>query len=189
MSLLTCRSRLRSLAARSHAMEQQELAGTVERSGLAAQRSLTCWTRRSLGDRHFTCAGDYRTRAACREELYARRPFEANCTGTTAAWQHAKLRLSFRWRSYQCAAMQCHALPLHSALAPQSLPLGSLPAVHAHSHCAHCQRRELAVRAAGTAMRTRRCSKRWTTRAHTLRSALCALHSALCTLRSALCTH
>ena len=38
----------------------------------------------------------------CREELYARKPFEANCTKGQGSWQRSmRLNVTFYWRSYQ----------------------------------------------------------------------------------------
>jgi hypothetical protein len=84
----------------TRAMEDAERTLAVDHNRLAAARSLSCSTRRNLGDRHFTCAGNYRAKAACREQTFGARPFEANCTGSRA-WKNASFRVHYVWKSYQ----------------------------------------------------------------------------------------
>ena len=85
-----------STRANTDRMKKNEATQQVEQNRLAAARSLSCTTRRNLGDRHWQCAGSYRRRAHCREDLYARRPFEANCSG----WRGPGFSVTFRWKSF-----------------------------------------------------------------------------------------
>lgn len=64
---------------------------------------LRCSTRRNLGDRHWECVSrDYRRRSACREDLYADKPFDANCTGAPrSSWGDTRFRITYMWKSYQ----------------------------------------------------------------------------------------
>ena len=89
----------------THSMIAAESAGTTEHNKLGASRSLACTTRRNLADRHFQCAGDYRKRATCREELYERYPFEANCSGSTRAWHGASIRVRYYWKSFMYSSV------------------------------------------------------------------------------------
>lgn len=84
----------------TQAMDLAEKTQSTEYNRLAASRSLGCSTQRNLGDRHFTCFGNYRARASCREGLYVRRPFAANCTGATRAWRNASLHVTYHWKSF-----------------------------------------------------------------------------------------
>ena len=82
-------------------MVEAESSGESEHNKLAAARSLACTTRRNLADRHFQCAGSYREKAVCREQLYGKKPFEANCTGTTPSWRNASFGVTYMWKSFQ----------------------------------------------------------------------------------------
>lgn len=85
-------------------MVEAESSGEVEHNRLAAARSLACSTRRNLGDRHFQCAGTYREKAACREQLYGAKPFEANCTGSGLHWHNASFGVTYMWKSFMFSA-------------------------------------------------------------------------------------
>jgi hypothetical protein len=77
-------------------------------------RSLGCTTRRNLAMRFMECKQhDYAARGKCREELYARRPFEANCTGRTTAWRNATFSVHGYWKSFQYTQAD---LAMHSAM-------------------------------------------------------------------------
>ncbi|KAL1495419.1 hypothetical protein AB1Y20_016787 [Prymnesium parvum] len=93
-------------------MREAERTQAVEWNRLAAARSLACSTRRNLGDRHFQCMGNYRVRAACREDLYKKTPFEANCSGITRPWRNASFSVTYVWKSYQYSHADEH---LHAA--------------------------------------------------------------------------
>ena len=83
-------------------MNELERTQTVEINHMGAHRTLTCSTRRNLGDRRFSCLGGYRYRALCREEMFARLPFEANCTGTRgSSWRGTSFQLTYQWKSFQ----------------------------------------------------------------------------------------
>ena len=86
------------------AMQQAEATMAVSHNKNAASRSLACSTRRNLADRHYQCMGSYRKRAVCREDLYSRKPFEANCSGATRHWRGARFRLLYMWKSFQFSA-------------------------------------------------------------------------------------
>ena len=77
-------------------------------------RSLGCVTRRNLAMRFWECKQhNYAARGKCREELYARKPFEANCTGRTRAWRNASFSLHGYWKSFQYTSAD---LAIHSAV-------------------------------------------------------------------------
>ena len=83
-------------------MRQQVQTGMLDNTG-GAMRSLACQTRFNLGDRHWQCPQrDYRVRSQCREDLFASKPFEARCSGTSrSSWDNASFRIFFAWKSYQ----------------------------------------------------------------------------------------
>ena len=126
----------------TRAMVRQESTNAVDRNGVAAQRSLGCSTRFNLGDRHWQCPQrSYRLRGKCREDLYASKPFEANCTGSTRAWRNTSLRVSYYWKSYQFSRAD---LLLHQAVQRALSPQQRQPAAEHH-------RRVIVVLSAGLA--------------------------------------
>ena len=103
----------------TRALDRQEQQLDWPLNRLAASRSLRCHTMRNLGDRHFTCFGEYRRRAACRERLYSERPFLANCTGDAPEWRGARFRVAYYWRSFQSPSHVDAALLHRASLARQ----------------------------------------------------------------------
>lgn len=86
----------------TRAMMLQDATNTVA-SSIGASWTLRCATRFNLGDRHWQCPQrNYRLRSKCREQLYAHKPFEANCSKAKGDWRSGtRLNVSFYWRSYQ----------------------------------------------------------------------------------------
>ena len=99
-------------------------------------RSLACATRRNLAMRFWECKQhDYAARGRCREDLYANRPFEANCTGRTLAWRNSSFSLHGYWKSFQYsrADLAIHSamrreLQLTTSASPQRLITTAIPA-------------------------------------------------------------